>query len=168
MEEMIIKKIIQYCGFTTFCVSICFPGVSFAQDDTQTAAGSAKHTYEIHFPENLLEKVLLHSGNAVDSTGIYGTVIRDGKVTLHNRELGKTSAAGEIQVVSDDTIKFIAEEKLRFSPGSDGTSVTFGTLTNSNDTNSAFVVYTGKWINFFGIRICPGQTFDIPGESQCI
>ena len=32
----------------------------------------------------------------------------------------------------------------------------------------AWTVYTGRWTRFFGLRVCWGQTYNLPGESQCI
>ena len=163
-----MNNLLQYCKLTAFTAGLFFLGVSYAQAGSQLSTGYAKHTYEIHFPENLLQKVLLHSGYSHQSTSLSGTIIRDAKMTLQNRKLGKTSVVGEIQVVTDGIIKFIAEEELRFSPDSEGTSITFGELVSANDDNSAFIVYTGRWTNFFGFRICNGQVFNIPGESQCV
>lgn len=168
MEDKIMKRIIRYCGVIAFTASLFFLRPPYTQAESESTAGYVKHTYEIHFPQNLLKKVLLHSGYSLNSTSGYGTLISDAKITLNNQKLGKTSAVGEIQVVADDIIKFIAKEKLRFLPNSKGTSITFGEIASSNDDNSAFIVYTGRWLNFFGLRICNGQVFNIPGESQCI
>lgn len=146
----------------------------YAPLSSDAASGNEKASekniaYEISFPKNMLKKLLLHSGHAFDSgENKYGSVIGDSKIVLYNRKLGKTSAAGEIQVVSDDKIKFVAKKRLRFSPDSVGTSITFGRVRDRDDDNAALIVLTGRWVNFFGYKICPGQVFNIPGESQCV
>lgn len=168
-----MDKLIRYYGLIFVCSSLFFLNFTSAlaasdPGEGYTMSAESQNTYQIQLSKNLLKKVLKHSGYALDPSGKQNTVIKGSQITLNNRKLGKTSATGEIKLIGKDTIVFVANEKLRFAPDSAGTSITFGKLGDQNNGNSAFIVYTGRWTNFFGIRICNGQVFNIPGESQCI
>jgi hypothetical protein len=123
--------------------------------------------YAVEVPAALLERVLLHSG-MIDRRHDGAIVIEEAQLVLRNRELGRTATTGTIRIEEDDRILFMAASELRFAPDSPGTSLGFGTIRPDDDGDTIFVVYTGRWIKFFGVRWCPGQVFEIPGEAQCI
>lgn len=157
-----MKKIARHYWLLVFFLILLFVEFSNVHAASSYAKSTAsQNIYEIHLPQETLEKLL----NFADKRH---SIIPNSQITLNNRESGKTSAVGEIHVVSNKTIKFVTEEKLKFSPESEGTSITFGKIDDCNDNNTALIVHTGRWINFFGVRICPGQVFNLPGESQCI
>lgn len=157
-----MNKITRHCWLVVFFVSLLFIEFSKVYATSNYAKPTiSQNTYEIHLSQEILKKLLEFADKR-------HPIIPSSQITLNNRELGKTSAVGEVHIVSDKTIKFVTKEKLRFSPDSDGTSVTFSKIDDCDDNNAAIIVRTGRWINFFGVAFCPGQVFNIPGESQCI
>lgn len=148
--------------FLSLMLVLCqFSSPALAQTDL------SRIDFEVKVPDNTLENLLLQSGiHPGDSSK--EVVIKNAVITLRNPRLGKTSSDGELRAGTGDTIRFRARQPLRFAPDTADTSVTFGTLMDRGNDTAEFIVFTGRWIKFFGIRICPGQQIFVPGEAQCV
>ena len=96
---------------------------------------------------------------------------RESKVllTLSDRKMGVAQVDGTLRMTPEGRLIFASATPMPFEPGPN-TALGFATPRggDSDMGGAQVIIHTGRWINFFGVRLCPGQVFDIPGESQCI
>ena len=89
-------------------------------------------------------------------------------LTLFDREMGRARVDGVLSVSTEGRVVFAPSSPMPFEPGP-GTAMGFASPGDPSDPADArLIVFTGRWVNFFGARLCPGQVFILPGEAQCI